>query len=222
LEEYLLSNLEKSKVEKDGSRVPDPWHVIHIVDDDEPFRDSLMMLCESVGLPATGYASGLEFLQAHKTAPAGCLLLDVRMPGMSGLEVQERLSDLGWTLPIVFITGHGDIPMAVRALKLGAADFLTKPFSQQDLLDRIQAVMRRSDDKREQGLGRAELLQRLDSLTPREAQVMELVVCGLANKVIANRLDISQRTVEIHRSRVMEKMGASSLAELVRMSVELE
>jgi FixJ family two-component response regulator len=195
---------------------------IHIVDDDDAFRDSLMVLCDSVGLFAQGYLSATQFLEAHPNQPGGCLLLDVRMPGMSGLELQERLSHLGWSLPIVFVTGHGDIPMAVRALKLGAADFLTKPFSQQDLLDRLQAVLRREDENQRQQIARDELLRRAETLTPREVEVMGLVVDGQANKVIANRLGISQRTVEIHRSRVMDKMGASSLAELVRMSIVLE
>lgn len=195
---------------------------VFIVDDDDGFRDSLQMLCSSVGLSVECFSSATDFLEGVDSERSGCLVLDIRMPGMSGLELQRELGARGNAWPIIFMTGHGDVPMAVAALKAGAYDFLTKPFPQQELLDRIHAALRVDADGRSRD-GRVELLsERHDQLTPREREVMDLVVQGLANKVVANRLGISQRTVEIHRAQVMEKMQADSLAHLVRMAVALE
>lgn len=195
---------------------------VFIVDDDDAFRDSLEVLFESVGIENRGFASANEFLAAGVETGGGCLVLDIRMPGMSGLDLQAELNRRGARLPILFMTGHGDVPMAVRAMKAGAMDFLTKPFSHQELLDRVQAALKSEADDRERATEAGELSKRHARLTPREGEVFELVVAGLANKVIANRLGISQRTVEIHRAQVMAKMKAGSLAELVRMAIEIE
>lgn len=194
---------------------------VFIVDDDEAVRDSLSLLMESVALPARTFASAGQFLEAWDGIEPGVLILDVRMPGMSGLDLQRRLADRDVVLPIVFITGHGDVPMAVRAIQSGAVDFIQKPFGDQELLDRIhQALVEGVVERNEQTRRRA-ILQRLHNLSPREHEVMELVVQGMANKVIANVLSVSQRTVEIHRARVMDKMRAGSLAQLVQMAMEL-
>jgi RNA polymerase sigma factor (sigma-70 family) len=195
---------------------------VFIVDDDDGFRDSLQMLCTSVGLEVETFASAAEFLEQAELGREGCLVLDIRMPGMSGLELQHELADRGAQWPILFITGHGDVPMAVSALKAGAYDFLTKPFPHQELLDRIHAALRQDAAGRTREERVEKLAERLEKLTPREREVMDLVVAGLANKVVASRLGISQRTVEIHRAQVMEKMAADSLAHLVRMAVALE
>jgi two-component system, LuxR family, response regulator FixJ len=205
-----------------SSSAPAEQPTVYIVDDDDDFRDSLSILCESVGLRVESFASAREFLEGASPERPGCLVLDIRMPGMSGLELQRELGERGASWPILFMTGHGDVPMAVTALKAGAFDFLTKPFSHQDLLDRIHSAMRVAEEERSRDLRREELTERFASLTPREREVMEHVVQGLANKVVANRLGISQRTVEIHRAQVMEKMAAESLADLVRMAVTLE
>lgn len=190
---------------------------VFVVDDDDAFRDSLELLFESVGLKVETYGSAASFLEDLDPRRRGCLVLDVRMPGMSGLELQARLNERGIFLPVIFMTGHGDVPMAVRAMKSGAVDFLSKPFSHQELLDLVQGALKGEAEQREREDERRSVLNRLRLLTPREEEVMELVVDGQANKVIANRLGISQRTVEIHRSQVMQKMEAASLAELVRM-----
>ena len=195
---------------------------IYVVDDDDAFRDSVKVLCESVGHQVEEFASASEFLQALRDDMSGCVVLDVRMPGMSGVELHAELVRRHFRLPVIFITGHGDVPMAVSAMKEGAFDFLTKPFSHQELLDRINAALRVLHQQDVDLAARHELAERLERLTPREAEVMDLVVDGLANKVVANRLGISQRTVEIHRAKVMEKMEASSLADLVKMAVELD
>lgn len=195
---------------------------VYIVDDDDDFRDSVRLLCESVDLDVETFDSARGFLDVFEPSMHGCLVLDIRMPGMSGLELQEELNSRQAKLPIVFITGHGDVPMAVGAMKSGAFDFLSKPFSHQDLLDRIHAALAGEAERWAEDDEFRELSERQERLTPRESEVMELVVEGLANKVIANRLGISQRTVEIHRSQVMEKMEAGSLAELVRMAVKLD
>ncbi len=194
---------------------------VFVVDDDEAFRDSLRVLFDSVGIACETFPSALQFLEGHDTAAPGCLVLDVRMPRMSGLELQSELNRRGSRLPIVFITGHGDVPMAVRAMKAGATDFLSKPFSHQDLLDRVQAALASEADRRDAATGLQELGERQQRLTPREVEVMALVVEGLANKVIASKLGISQRTVEIHRAQVMTKMEADSLADLVRMAMAI-
>ena len=195
---------------------------VYVVDDDEGFRDSLEVLFESVGLPAQGFDSADTFLEEYDPDARGCLVLDIRMPGMSGLELQAELNQRGSQVPIIFITGHGDVSMAVRAMKSGAFDFLSKPFSHQDLLDLVHAALRGEADDHARVAELNDFKARFERLTPRERQVMELVVDGLANKVIANRLEISQRTVEIHRAQVMEKMEADSLADLVRMATRVE
>ncbi len=195
---------------------------VFIVDDDDAVRSSLRLLLKSVGLPAVAYGSARDFLAAWDPAQPGCLVLDVRMPGMSGLELQEELNRRGAIIPVVFITGHGDIPMAVEAMQHGAFDFLQKPFRDQDLIDRIQRAIERDARNRAQLLERDKIRARYESLTPREREVLALVTTGKANKVMAGDLGVSQRTVEIHRARVMEKMEAASLAQLVRMVMELE
>ncbi len=190
---------------------------VFVVDDDAAVLDSLKLLLRSVGLEAETYTSAREFIADYDPDARGCLVLDVRMPGMSGLELQERLEALGSTLPVIFITAHGDVPMAVKAVKAGAVDFIQKPFSDQELLDKIQHAMEENARARAAAADREEVSARIASLTARERQVMELVVAGKANKVIAHELGLSQRTVEIHRARVMEKMQAASLPELVQM-----
>jgi RNA polymerase sigma factor (sigma-70 family) len=195
---------------------------IFIVDDDEAIRDSLDVLLKTVDLNTTTFSSGDEFLEAYDPGWEGCILLDIRMPGTSGMEVQKRLADSGCSIPIIFITGHGDIPMAVEAMHIGAFDFIQKPFRDQDLLDRIDQALTTSDEQEEQSARKKTVQNQFQTLTPREQEVMQLVVHGSANKVIAMDLGVSQRTVEIHRARVMEKMQARSLAELVRMSLLIE
>lgn len=190
---------------------------VFAVDDDVAVLESLTLLLRSVGLPARTYGSASEFLDAYDPAAPGCLVLDVRMPGMSGLELQERLHALGSKLPIIFITAHGDVPMAVKAVKAGAVDFIQKPFRDQELIDKIQRALKVDAHLRMQVADLDEISARLSSLTPREKEVMEGVVAGKVNKVIAHELGLSQRTVEIHRARVMEKMQAKSLAQLVQM-----
>jgi two-component system response regulator FixJ len=195
---------------------------VFVVDDDDAVRNSLRLLLKSVGLPTVAFASAREYLESWHPAQPGCLVLDVRMPGMSGLELQEELNRRGAIIPVIFISGHGDIPMAVEAIQHGAFDFLQKPFRDQDLIDRVQRALA-ADQANRQSLAQRDMLrQRYDSLTPREQEVMALVTKGKANKVMAGDLDISQRTVEIHRARVMEKMGAQSLAQLVRMVMDLD
>lgn len=194
---------------------------VFIVDDDTAVRDALKFLLRSVGHPVEAFASAQDFLDAYRDDRPGCLVLDIRMPGMSGLELQEKLVERRSIVPIIFITGHGDVPMAVEAMQAGAMDFIQKPFRDQDLLDRINQALEKDATNRA-ALGELNVIrERLTSLTPREREVMDLVVHGKANKVIAGDLDLSQRTVEIHRARVMEKMQASSLAHLVRMVIEV-
>lgn len=190
---------------------------VFIVDDDEAVRDSLSLLLRSVGLPAEAFGSASEFLDSYEPAAGGVLILDVRLPGMSGLELQEQLVSSGADLPVVFITGHGDVPMAVRAMRRGAVDFLQKPFSDQDLLDRVQQALDAQAARRQRTVEQAEIGERISQLTPREHEVMDLVVEGLTNKVIANRLGTSQRTVEVHRASVMRKMKVDSVAQLVHL-----
>jgi len=190
---------------------------VFIVDDDDEVRDSLEDLVDSVGLKAEIFASAQEFLAAYDPLRAGCLVLDIRMPGMSGLELQEKLGERQAVLPIIFITGHGDVPMAVEAMRRGAVDFIQKPFRDQDLLDRINSALAQGVGRREDMEEQRAIEERIHSLTRREYQVMEMVVEGKANKVIAIDLGLSQRTVEVHRANVMEKMRAKTLADLVRM-----
>ena len=195
---------------------------VFVVDDDDAVRNSLRLLLKSVGLPTVAFASAREYLDSWHPAQPGCLVLDVRMPGMSGLELQEELNRRGAIIPVIFISGHGDIPMAVEAIQHGAFDFLQKPFRDQHLIDRVQRALAADHANRQSLAQRDVLRQRYGSLTPREQEVLILVTKGKANKVMAGDLDISQRTVEIHRARVMEKMGAQSLAQLVRMAMDLD
>ena len=195
--------------------------LIYIVDDDDGMRRALTVLMTTVGYQPMAFARPSEFLAKCDANQPGCLVLDVRMPEMSGLEVQMHLNRSGSMLPVILITGHGDIPMAVQAMKDGAFDFLQKPFRDQDLLDRINGALKLDAENRASVDRLADLKQRSDSLTPREREVMAFVVDGKANKVIAIDLGLSERTVEIHRSNVMEKMGARSVAHLVKMHLSL-
>ena len=199
-----------------------PLPTVFIVDDDAAVRNSLRLLVKSVGLTAAAFVSAQEFLATYDPLQPGCLVLDVRMPGMSGLDLQQQLNLRGAVIPVIFITGHGDIPMAVEAMQHGAFDFLQKPFRDQDLIDRIQRALEKDRESRAALGQRARNRERFASLTPREREVLTLVTSGKANKVMAVDLGLSQRTVEIHRARVMEKMGASSVAQLVRMVLDLE
>jgi FixJ family two-component response regulator len=202
---------------KDATRKP----VIYIVDDDDGMRRALTVLMTTVGYTPVAFDKPSEFLAKYHPTQPSCLVLDVRMPGMSGLEVQQQLNRSGSMLPVILISGHGDIPMAVQAMKDGAFDFLQKPFRDQDLLDRINGALK-LDAKNRASVDRlADLTQRSESLTPREREVMALVVDGKANKVIAIDLGLSERTVEIHRANVMEKMAARSVAHLVKMHMAL-
>jgi FixJ family two-component response regulator len=196
--------------------------MIFVVDDDAAVRDALKLLLRSVGQAVETFGSGQEFLDAYSEDRPGCLVLDIRMPGMSGLELQQKLNERHSILPIIFITGHGDVPMAVEAMQAGAVDFIQKPFRDQDLIDRINQALEKDANNRAALGERNDIRKRLETLTPREREVLDLVVHGRANKVIAGDLKLSQRTVEIHRARVMEKMQASSLAHLVRMVLEVE
>ena len=196
--------------------------IVYVVDDDHGVRDSLSLLLRSVGIKSAAYESAKAFLDAYEDDRVACLVADIRMPGMSGLDLQRELKERDIGLPIIFITGHGDVPMAVNAMKSGAMDFLQKPFRDQDLLDRINKALKLARDHQATQMEEDEIRRRLDSLTPRESEVMSMVVKGCANKVIAMDLGVSQRTVELHRARVMQKMEARSLAELVRLSELLD
>jgi RNA polymerase sigma factor (sigma-70 family) len=191
--------------------------VIYVVDDDLPVRESLDSLIRSVGFRVQTFASAQDFLRYKRPDVAGCLVLDVRLPGLSGLDLQRQMGQAEIQIPIIFITGHGDIPMSVRAMKEGAVEFLTKPFRDQDLLDAIQQAVERDRASRQARAELAGLRERLRSLTPREREVMRHVVSGLLNKQIAAELGTSEVTVKLHRSKVMQKMQAASLADLVRM-----
>ena len=199
-----------------------PAPTIYIVDDDEGVRNSVRFLLKSVGLASHTLASANEFLDTYKPEHLGCLVLDVRMPGMSGLELQQQLNLRGAIIPVIFITGHGDIPMAVEAMQHGAFDFLQKPFLDQDLIDRIQRAVERDARNRAALAEHERIRASFDSLTPREREVLALMIRGKPNKIMAAELGVSQRTVEIHRARVMEKTDAASLAQLVRMAMDLE
>ena len=193
--------------------------IVHIVDDDEAICSSLRLLLKSRGIPAAAHGSAEEFLAKYDPEQPGCLVLDVRMPGMSGLELQDELNRRGAIIPVIFITGHGDVPMAVEAMQHGATDFLQKPFSDQDFTDRIQRAIALDLRNRAKLQERDQICARLAALTRRELQVLRLVTLGKSNKVVAADLGVSQRTVEIHRAHLMEKMGATSLAHLVRMTM---
>ncbi len=203
-------------------RTPDQHGTVFIVDDDPGVRNAMELLLRSVGRSAALFASAEDFLAAFDRNRAGCLVLDIRMPGLSGLELQERLLALGSSIPVIFITGHADVPMAVEAMQKGAFDFIEKPVRDQELLERISEALSVDRRQRSRQESLAEIEARVSRLTKREREVMDLVVAGKANKVVAWELGTSQRTVEIHRARVMDKMQARSLAELVRMSLQLE
>ena len=190
---------------------------VFVVDDDRAVRESLALLVQSVGLEVETFSGAGEFLDAYQPDRRGCLITDIRMPGMSGLELQERLTEEGYHIPVIVLTGFGDVPAAVRALKGGAVDFVEKPFNPQALLDLVQQALVREAELREQADREANLAEHMALLTPREREVMALVVAGKANKVIAIDLSISERTVELHRGRIMKKMQARSLAELMRV-----
>lgn len=190
---------------------------VFIVDDDQGMRRSLSWLIESVGLRAEAFASGEAFLDSDAPARPGCLVLDIRMPGMSGLQLQERLVALQRTLPVIMITAHGDVPSAVRAMKGGAIDFLEKPFSDEVLLERIRQALRIDEDRRREKLRRGEIESRMATLTDRERDVLDLVIEGRTSKEVARLLDLSPKTVEIYRSKLLRKMDVGSIVELVNM-----
>ncbi|MDZ7804917.1 response regulator transcription factor [Thiohalophilus sp.] len=192
---------------------------IHVVDDDQAVRESIQWLIESVGLNIKTHGSANEFLDNYREDSLGCLILDVRMPGISGLDLQHILADRGIDLPIIFVTGHGDVPMAVRALKNGAVDFIEKPFNDQVLLDTIQSAVQKHRDRLKQRAELENLQTRYDNLTTREQEVMDRVVTGKPNRDVGEELGISVKTVEVHRAKVMEKMQARSIADLVKMAM---
>jgi two-component system response regulator FixJ len=193
--------------------------IIYLIDDDDPVRDSLEFLMSSNGFRAASYASAEEFLAALPTLSQGCIVTDIRMPGMSGLELVQKLGEAGITMPVIVITGHGDVPLAVEAMKAGVMDFLEKPFENDVLLSAVRAAFRRVAGAQETGEKKREIGARMDSLSPRERDVLNGLVAGQPNKVIAFDLGISPRTVEIYRANVMTKMQAASLSDLVRMAL---
>jgi RNA polymerase sigma factor (sigma-70 family) len=195
--------------------------IVYVIDDDAQTREALKNLMRSVGLHAEVFASAQDFLRSKRPDVPACLVLDVRLRGLSGLDLQKRMAEAKIEVPIIFITGYGDIPMTVQAIKAGAVEFLTKPFRNQELLDAIQQALERDRTTRDQRAKNEELYDRYDSLTPREREVMTLVVAGLLNKQIAGELGTSETTVKNHRHQIMEKMGADSLAELVKMAYNL-
>lgn len=195
---------------------------VFIVDDDQEVRNALELLMESVGLKVQSYESAPAFLAGFDPDRSGCILLDVRMPGMSGLELQARLAAENMHPPIIIITGHGDVPMAVRAVQSGAVDFIEKPFNDQALLDSVHRAIEKDSQQRGEASRLAEIQARVESLTPREMEVLKLVAGGKRNKVIAAEIHVSQSTVEAHRAKVMEKMEAKSLSDLMRMVLSLE
>jgi FixJ family two-component response regulator len=195
---------------------------VFIIDDDRGMRQSIQDLVESVGLRAESFATGEEFLKRKRTSDPSCLVLDVRLPQMSGLDFQRRLAETGMQIPIIFVTAHGDVPMSVKALKSGAVEFLTKPFRDQDLLDAIQQALQRDRAIRARQAETDDLQGRYRTLTAREREVMALVVSGLLNKQIASDIGASEATVKIHRGHVMQKMQAGSIVDLVRMADKLK
>jgi FixJ family two-component response regulator len=195
--------------------------IVFVVDDDPSVRSSTERLVRSAGFKVKTFGSAKEFLESFRPEGPACLVLDVRLPGQSGLDLQRELTGSGVQIPIIFMTGHGDIPMSVRAMKAGAAEFLTKPYRKNDLLEAIRASIERDRASRKERLEAGALRQRYEQLTPREREVMALVVAGLLNKQIAGELATSERTIKFHRAHIMQKMEAESLAELVRMAGQL-
>lgn len=199
-----------------------PAPIVFVVDDDKAVRDSLKLLLKSAGLTSRAYASATEFLAAYDDDQPGCLVLDIRMPGMNGLELQDELNRRGAIIPVIFITGHGDVPMAVDSMRRGAMDFLQKPFRDADLIDRVQSALALDQGNRAQLEVRDAIRDRLARLTAREMQVLRLLALGKSNKQMAGDLGVSQRTVEIHRAHLMHKAEATSVAQLVRMFLVAE
>lgn len=195
---------------------------VYIVDDDADVREGFGLLMDTVGQPYKAYDTALSFLEDYHDGMRGCLVLDIRMPRMSGLELQQKLIERETLLPIIFITGHGDIPLAVDAMRRGALDFIRKPFREQNLLDRINEALDIEAGKRRTQLDRQQVLDQFNSLSDRELEVLELVAEGKMNKVVAQDLGISERTVEVHRSHIMHKLGVQTLAQLVRLKIEAE
>lgn len=200
----------------------DPEQMIYVIDDDEAVRDSMGMLLESADLPYRCFASADSFIAEHDGSQRGCLILDIRMPGTTGIELQQTLAQMGSSLPIIFITGHGDVPMAVEAMRRGALDFLRKPVNEVNFLERITYALDQESGHWHQKLDRDQARQRIESLTEREHEVFLLVAEGLANKAVASELGISERTVEVHRAQVMKKLDARTLAQLVRIHLQSE
>ncbi|HCW90655.1 MAG TPA: DNA-binding response regulator [Marinobacter sp.] len=196
--------------------------VVYVVEDDDAVRDSLELLLKSDGKAVRTYENANEFLKDYSDDMAGCIVLDIRMPGMDGMELQKKLNEKHSLLPIIFVTGHGDVPMAVDAMKEGAVDFIQKPYREEALLEKIESALEKDREQRKTLGEKQEIVRRIKTLTPRESEIMERMIAGQANKVIAIELEISQRTVEIHRSRVMHKMGTHSLAHLVRMVLSVK
>lgn len=196
--------------------------LVYVIDDDEAVRDSIGMLLDSADLAHQCFVSADDFLALHDGSQRGCLVLDIRMPGMTGLELQQRLAEIGSTLPIIFITGHGDVPMAVEAMRQGAFDFLRKPVDEANFIDRIRNALDQESGNWHQKLDRVQNTARIATLTEREYEVFQLVAEGIANKAIASDLGISERTVEVHRAQVMKKLGVKTLAQLVRIHLQLE
>src|SRR5579863_6134926 len=198
-----------------------PEETIFLIDDDLSVREGLTGLIESVGLPVQAFGSALEFLALKPVDVEGCVVLDINMPGMNGLELQRQMNDSGISLPVIFLTGHGDIPMTVHALKAGAVHFLTKPVREDELMNAIRQALANDRKARSERAEIRKLRERFDSLGPRERQVMQLVASGLLNKQIAHELGVSERTIKLHRGQVMRKMGAESLADLVKQAEKL-
>jgi FixJ family two-component response regulator len=200
----------------------DSQQTVYVVEDDEAVRDSLELLLKSDGKSVKTYDNANAFLKDYSEKMSGCIVLDIRMPGMDGMELQKKLNEKHSILPIIFVTGHGDVPMAVDAMKEGAVDFIQKPYREEALVEKIEAALAQDIEQRKTLGEKQEILRRVKSLTPREHEIMDRMIEGQANKVIAIELEISQRTVEIHRSRVMHKMGTHSLAHLVRMILSVK
>jgi FixJ family two-component response regulator len=199
----------------------EPKQIVYVIDDDTSMRSAIKRLVAAVGFRVETFSSGREFLASKLAEVPGCVVLDVRLPGLSGLDLQREMAETGIHTPIIFVTGHGDIPMSVQAMKAGATEFLTKPFREQDLLDAIRQAIKRDAAARQQRAELAELREHFDSLTPREKEVMALVVNGMLNKQIGSELEASEKTIKVHRGKVMHKMHADSLAELVHISEKL-